>query len=397
MIIQSICLLDQLDKDINTFAMRVREWYCWHFPELKDLVRDNYVFAKCAALIGDRTSLDEAKQAQLVEKVGNDELLAADRQGVAAQHGHGLLARRHGQHHGLHRAHGQARRVPRAAPPLPRRQDGDGRAEPEHAHRRDGPPRARLQGGLAHEPRQVPASTVQILGAREGALPRAQEEGQHAQVRAHLPLLVHRPRGREEQGPHLARRVANKCAIASRIDSFADEPTRKYGEKMRDQVEERLRFYDTGEQPRKNLDVMTEVANELRAAARELRRRRRAREEGEEGQAARRRCGRAAPALFAPAAAAPAADGKKKTARAEAEAAAAPAVAAAELMTTATPRRSSPSSRRSSRRRPRRARTTRLTAPGPRSTSSSASSPSPTRAAASRAEPPKKKKKDKKA
>ena len=25
----------QLDKDINTFAMRVREWYCWHFPELK--------------------------------------------------------------------------------------------------------------------------------------------------------------------------------------------------------------------------------------------------------------------------------------------------------------------------------------------------------------------------
>lgn len=34
MIIQSISLLDQLDKDINTFAMRVREWYSWHFPEL---------------------------------------------------------------------------------------------------------------------------------------------------------------------------------------------------------------------------------------------------------------------------------------------------------------------------------------------------------------------------
>ena len=26
MIIQSIALLDQLDKDLNTFAMRVREW-----------------------------------------------------------------------------------------------------------------------------------------------------------------------------------------------------------------------------------------------------------------------------------------------------------------------------------------------------------------------------------
>lgn len=51
MIIQSICLLDQLDKDLNTFAMRVREWYCWHFPELRELVKDNYMFARCASYI----------------------------------------------------------------------------------------------------------------------------------------------------------------------------------------------------------------------------------------------------------------------------------------------------------------------------------------------------------
>jgi nucleolar protein 56 len=34
MIIQAIALVDTLDKDLNTFAMRVREWYGWHFPEL---------------------------------------------------------------------------------------------------------------------------------------------------------------------------------------------------------------------------------------------------------------------------------------------------------------------------------------------------------------------------
>ena len=51
MIIQSIALLDQMDKDINTFAMRVREWYSWHFPELKDIVKDNFLFAKCASYI----------------------------------------------------------------------------------------------------------------------------------------------------------------------------------------------------------------------------------------------------------------------------------------------------------------------------------------------------------
>lgn len=51
MIIQAIALLDQMDKDINTFAMRVKEWYCWHFPELKDIVSDNFLFARCAAYI----------------------------------------------------------------------------------------------------------------------------------------------------------------------------------------------------------------------------------------------------------------------------------------------------------------------------------------------------------
>lgn len=34
MIVQAIGLLDELDKEINTYAMRVKEWYGWHFPEL---------------------------------------------------------------------------------------------------------------------------------------------------------------------------------------------------------------------------------------------------------------------------------------------------------------------------------------------------------------------------
>ena len=54
MVIQSIALLDQLDKDLNTFAMRVREWYSWHFPELKAIVADSYMYARCAALIQDK-------------------------------------------------------------------------------------------------------------------------------------------------------------------------------------------------------------------------------------------------------------------------------------------------------------------------------------------------------
>lgn len=46
MIIQSIAILDQLDKDINVFAMRVREWYSYHYPELVKIVNDNHMYAK---------------------------------------------------------------------------------------------------------------------------------------------------------------------------------------------------------------------------------------------------------------------------------------------------------------------------------------------------------------
>ena len=32
MVVQAVGLLDELDKEINTYAMRVKEWYGWHFP-----------------------------------------------------------------------------------------------------------------------------------------------------------------------------------------------------------------------------------------------------------------------------------------------------------------------------------------------------------------------------
>ena len=38
-VLQAIALLDTLDKDVNTFVMRVREWYSWHFPELVKVPR----------------------------------------------------------------------------------------------------------------------------------------------------------------------------------------------------------------------------------------------------------------------------------------------------------------------------------------------------------------------
>ena len=56
MIIQAIALLDDLDKEINIYSMRVKEWYGWHFPEMAKIIVDNLAYAKVVRAMGFRTN-----------------------------------------------------------------------------------------------------------------------------------------------------------------------------------------------------------------------------------------------------------------------------------------------------------------------------------------------------
>merc|ERR1719437_34925 len=55
MIMQAVGLLDDLDKELNNFAMRLREWYGWHFPEMGKIVTENLAYAKVVKLMGLKT------------------------------------------------------------------------------------------------------------------------------------------------------------------------------------------------------------------------------------------------------------------------------------------------------------------------------------------------------
>ncbi|EDV99196.1 nucleolar protein 58 [Drosophila grimshawi] len=57
MIVQAQCLLDDLDKELNNYMMRAREWYGWHFPELGKLITDNVAFVKTIKLVGTRDNM----------------------------------------------------------------------------------------------------------------------------------------------------------------------------------------------------------------------------------------------------------------------------------------------------------------------------------------------------
>ncbi len=262
MVIQSIALLDQMDKDLNTFSMRVREWYGWHFPELVKIAADNYMYARLAYLIGHKEQLTEEKL-PAIEEVLMDagrakEVLAAARKSMGqelsqidmlnisrfAERVIKLTEYRKNLHDYL------TKKMNDCAPNLSAligEQVG-----------------ARLiaKAGSLTSLAKYPASTVQILGA-EKALFRAMK------TKGNTPkygLIYHSTfigRAAPKNKGRISRYLANKCSIASRVDCFSEVLTSKYGERLRDQVEERLEFYRTGATPRKNLDVMMEVAKEV--------------------------------------------------------------------------------------------------------------------------------------
>lgn len=74
MIIQAVCLLDDLDKELNNYIMRCREWYGWHFPELGKIITDNIAFVKTVKFIGTRehasaSDLSDILPEEIEEKV----------------------------------------------------------------------------------------------------------------------------------------------------------------------------------------------------------------------------------------------------------------------------------------------------------------------------------------
>ena len=77
MIVQAIGLLDELDKELNTYAMRVREWYGWHFPEMGKIVTENVPYAKTVKLMGMRTNCVDCEFGDILDEETEQELKEA--------------------------------------------------------------------------------------------------------------------------------------------------------------------------------------------------------------------------------------------------------------------------------------------------------------------------------
>jgi nucleolar protein 56 len=117
-------------------------------------------------------------------------------------------------------------------------------------------------GGLTNLSK-YPASTIQILGAEKALFRALKTKGKTPKYG----LIFNSSfigRAQQKNKGRISRYLANKCAIASRVDCFSENPTNKFGESLKEQMEERLKFLASGVKPRKNKEVMGEVIEELK-------------------------------------------------------------------------------------------------------------------------------------
>lgn len=267
-IMNTIALLDNLDKFINTFAMRVKEWYAWHFPEMTKIVTDNIIYAKVCIFIRLRDSflddLTEEKTEKLGEIVESSEVAEEVIKAMKMSMGQDIVEMDMAN---IENFANQVIRLAEMRKCLTEYLNSKMNAvAPNLATLIGDFVGARLisHAGSLTNLAKYPASTVQILGA-EKALFRA------LKTKSNTPkygLIYHSPfigRANAKNKGRISRYLANKASIAARIDCFAEvgQTTTLYGEKLKDQVEERLVFLTEGQKPRKNLDVMREAVEEV--------------------------------------------------------------------------------------------------------------------------------------
>merc|ERR1711990_1100614 len=265
-IIQSIAILDQMDKDLNTFAMRVREWYSWHFPELVKIVNDNIIFAKLAKFIGNKKTLNDDSIDSLKEILGEEHEEKAQAILDAARSSMGVDI----STFDLHNIISFVDRVVDLAAYRKSLHDylssKMSKVAPNLSSLIGEMVGARLisHAGSLTNLAKYPASTVQILGAEKALFRALKTKGNTPKYG----LIYHSSfigkAGAKNKG-RVSRYLANKCTIASRIDCFSDTPTNLFGKKLHEQVEDRLKFYETGEAPIKNADAMQDALDEFAA------------------------------------------------------------------------------------------------------------------------------------
>ncbi|GAA5874003.1 hypothetical protein JCM16303_002658 [Sporobolomyces ruberrimus] len=247
MVVQAIALLDDLDKEINIYSMRVKEWYGWHFPEMGKIITENITYAKVVKAMGFRTNYNTTDFSHVLPEELEETLKSAAAVSMGTE-----ISEQDLDH--IHLLCDQVISITQYRTELY-----------EYLRNRMAaiaPNLTALVGELvgarliAHAGSLMslakhPASTVQILGAEKAlfrALKTKHDTPKYGLI-FHASLVGQAP---QKLKGKMARMVATKAALSIRLDALADADTKSgtesatIGIENRAKLESRLRQLEAG-------------------------------------------------------------------------------------------------------------------------------------------------------
>jgi nucleolar protein 56 len=232
-ITQAIQTIDDLDKTINLFMSRVREWYGMHFPELDRLVDKHETYARLVFKLGNKDSFtDERLEKEDIPKSKAEKIAKSAETSMGADLSETdltqiqMLCRNVIELYQLRQSlEGYLDITMEEVTPNIRALAGS----------LLGARLIALTGGLTNLAK-MPSSTIQVLGA-EKALFRSLKTGtrppKHGIIFQHA--ILHE--AKKWQRGKIARAMAGKLAIAARADAFG---SRYIGEELKADLEKRI-------------------------------------------------------------------------------------------------------------------------------------------------------------
>jgi len=232
---QAIQTIDDMDKTVNLFMGRIREWYGLHFPEFDRLVEKHETYARLVANLGRRENFTvESLEKEGLPKEKAEQIAASAEKSMGADLEEDdlvqiqALCKNTLQLYDLRQSlEGYMDSIMEDVAPNMKSLVGS----------LLGARLIALTGGLSNLAK-MPASTVQVLGA-EKALFRALKTGarppKHGMIFQHT--FVHEAK-RWQRGK-MARALAGKLAIAARTDAFSGG--RYIGDNLKAGLEKRMK------------------------------------------------------------------------------------------------------------------------------------------------------------
>eukprot|EP00866_Antonospora_locustae_P002532 jgi/Antlo1/2532/1043 len=235
MVVESINLLEDLDRDINMHVMRLKEWYGFHFPELEEVCENNIEYMRTIVAVGNRRNIEciqnegifgEEKTKEVIERACTSmgaEITDEDCMKITSDAKSVIRMCTYRDELSIY----LRKRVTTLSPNLVALV-GEMTAAKMLA-----------KAGSLLALSKLPASTIQIMGAEKAflnAIKNKSDTPKHGLI-YHSPLVT-------QASPSLkgkiARSLAAKASLACKIDAFGEGTSGEMGKEARTRLEKRL-------------------------------------------------------------------------------------------------------------------------------------------------------------